>query len=195
MVGWTLHLDLLLIRSGRLPTLYGATSNKGGRVIHMSPQEIAAIIAGLFGLAGVASTALIAYFGYLERKRNSLLDTVLRELSRFGGGRQERNIGVSVIGHYWSQLPELEGVFVRLLTNQGIYIIAEGDPDKAHEFSNLQRIIQLLASVPSSRTEYEEFYGELVAQLTARRGIASGGRITDEVLDDWIHRLTAARPT
>jgi hypothetical protein len=160
----------------------------------MTPQEAAAIIAGLFGLAGVASTALIAYLGYLERKRNSLIDTVLRELSRFGGGRQERNIGVSVIGHFWRQVPELEGIFVRLLTNQGIYIIAEGDAEKAHEFSNLERIVELLASVSKSKTEYDQFYNELIEQLSLRRLRPEGTRVTHQAIDRWTGRLTRRPP-
>jgi len=159
----------------------------------MSPQETAAIIAGLFGLVGVISTVVIACLGYFERKRNSLLDAVLRELSRFAGGRQERNIGVSIVGHFWGQVPELEGVFVRLLTNQGIYIIAEGDPEKAHEFSNMERIVWLLASVPKSKTEYDQFYKELIDQLTARKAMPPGTRVTYAVIDNWVDRLTKRR--
>ncbi len=156
----------------------------------MTPQEAAAIISGLFGLAGIASAAFIAYLGYRERQRNAIREAVFREFSRFGGGRQERNIGVSVIGHYWDQLPELEGVFVRLLTNQGVYIVTEGDPERAHEFSNMARIIKLLESVPKSKSGYDSFYKELIVELEERRKKqAFGGRLTSTVVDDWIDRL------
>jgi hypothetical protein len=156
----------------------------------MTPQEAAAIISGLFGLAGIASAAFIAYLGYRERKQNAIREAIFREFSRFGGGRQERNIGVSVIGHFWNQLPELEGVFVRLLTNQGVFIVAEGNPDKAHEFSNMERIIKLLESVPKSKIEYASFYKELIDELEGiNKKQAFGVRVTSAVVDDWINRL------
>jgi L-arabinose isomerase len=55
----------------------------------------------------------------------------------------------SALGHYWHDVPRLEGLFVRLLTGQGVYIIAEGNPEEAHEYVNLERIVRLLHSVSS----------------------------------------------
>jgi hypothetical protein len=77
-----------------------------------------------------------------------------------------------------------------LLTNQGIYIVAEGDPEKAHEFNNMERIVRLLASVSASTIEYNQFYNDLIEQLKDRRQKPEGNRVTYAVIDDWINRLT-----
>jgi hypothetical protein len=155
----------------------------------MSPEIVAAIIGATVGLAGIMAASIQAYLSYRERQQNALNENISRALERFVGGRQERNVGISMIGHYWHQAPHLEGVFVRLLTNQGIYIIAEGDPEKAHEFNNMERIVRLLASIPASQIEYDQYYRDLTEQLRARRSEPDGNRVTHAVIDDWIHRL------
>jgi hypothetical protein len=110
-------------------------------------------------------------------------------LDRFVGGIQQRNVGISVIGHYWSKLPELQGVFVRLLTGQGIYIVAKGDAEKAHEYCNLERIVRVLESVPKVKTEHDRYFQDLIDELEARKN-SPGERVTKEKLDEWIRRLT-----
>ncbi|HKP51269.1 MAG TPA: hypothetical protein VJ183_01310 [Chloroflexia bacterium] len=156
----------------------------------MSPEILAAIITGLVGLASLVSGAFFTYLGYRERRDNALREAVFRELALFGGGVQKRNIGLSMIGHFWGQMPELEGLFVRLLTNQGIYIVAKDEPVEPHEFSNMERIIRLLESVPKIKSEYDPFYDELIEELKKRNKEGrSGSRMTAEVLDDWIGRL------
>jgi hypothetical protein len=148
----------------------------------MTPEIIAAIIGAVVGGAGLV-------FGYIERRRRTSDEYILNSLDRFVGGIQERNVGISVIGHYWSKLPKLEGVFVRLLTGQGIYIVAEGDAEKAHEFCNLERIVRLLESVPKGEIKHDRFFGDLIDELEARRN-SPGPRVTKEKLDEWIQRLT-----
>ena len=163
-----------------------------------SAQEGAALVAGAFGLVGVTMAGVQNYLSYLERRDQVVRDLVFRELGRFKGGIQERNIGISVIGSYWSSLPDLQGMFVRVLTNQGIYIAVEGQLDKPHEYSNMTRIVELLESVRDER-EYNPFLKEMVEELStkskqvpSKAQAPAGTRATREVFDQWIKRLTPA---
>ena len=132
-----------------------------------SVQERAALIAGLFGIVGILFGAIQALLGYLERRQQANLDAVFRALSQFEGGIQKRNVGISMLGHFWKQFPDYEGLFVRILTNQAIYVAAHGELDKAHELSNMTRIVDLLEPV-KHKTEYKPFIAELVGELTKK---------------------------
>lgn len=169
----------------------------------MAAEIIAAIIAGTVGIAGLLTGVIQAVIASRERseerKQETLDEYIINALPRFCGGRQQRNAGISVIGHYWHGVPRLEGLFVRLLTNQGVYIIAEGKPEKAHEYVNLERIVRLLHSVPKSTSDYEMEFADLVTELKRKRARVAAEeqadpnkdrRVTVKQIDDWMDRLT-----
>ena len=169
----------------------------------MRSEIIAAIIAATVGIAGLATGVIQAVIASRERKearkQEALDEYIITALPRFCGGRQERNAGISVIGHYWHDVPRLEGLFVRLLTGQGVYIIAEGDPEKAHEYVNLERIVRLLHSVPRSTSKYAGEFSDLVTELKRHRATVAAEekadpnkerRVTVKQINDWIDRLT-----
>jgi hypothetical protein len=161
-----------------------------------SAQEGAALIAGAFGLAGVTTAGFQNYLSYLERREQAVREHIFRELGRLTGGRQERNIGISVIGNYWTRLPDLQGLFVRVLANQAIFVATEGDLNKPHEYSNMTRMVDLLERA-RERSDYSPFFEELVQELETKRAKVpsrsqahSGTRATKEEFDKWIERLT-----
>jgi hypothetical protein len=169
----------------------------------MKPEVIAAIIAATVGIAGLATGVIQAVIASRERreerKQEALDEYIINALPRFCGGSQERNAGISVIGHYWHDVPRLEGLFVRLLTGQGVYIIAEGSPEKAHEYVILERLVRLLHSVLKSTSKYDLEFNELVTELKRQRAKVDSEekanpnkdrRVTVKQIDDWIERLT-----
>jgi L-arabinose isomerase len=169
----------------------------------MTPEIIPAIIAATVGIAGLATSVIQAVIASRERreerKQEALDEYIINALPRFCGGRQERNAGISVIGHYWHDVPRLEGLFVRLLTGQGVYIIAEGNLEKAHEYVNLERIVRLLHSVLKSTSKYDMEFTDLVTELKRQRTKVAAEekadpnkdrRVTAKQIDDWIERLT-----
>jgi hypothetical protein len=187
-LAWALFLVIALgLAIGGLLVLSG--------VKNASAQERAALITGLLGFVGIAAAAFQAFLGYLERRRQAALDAIFRELGQFTGGIQKRNVGISMLGHYWNQFPSQEGLFVRILTNQTVYVAAHGELDKAHEFSNMTRMVELLEPV-KNRPNYKPFIQEAIDELKRKKvalpqkSVApSGTRLTQEAVQDWIDKL------
>jgi hypothetical protein len=175
-------LSILLI----LPVGVGAWLLLGAGT---SDQEGAARIAGGFALIGLTVGWAQSVLSDRARRRQAVKDTVFRELELFEGGIQRRNIGISVVGHYWPELTELRGIFVRVLTNQAIYIVAHGSLDKAHELSNLKRIMTLLSEVRREQG-YRDYLVEVVDALEKGKADRRLPKDTQALLGGWIQELS-----
>lgn len=188
-LAWVLFLVIALgLAIGGLLVLSGGKN--------ASPEERAALITGLLGFVGIAAAAFQAFLGYLERRRQATLDAIFRELSQFTGGIQKRNVGISMLGHYWNEFPSQEGLFVRILTNQVIYVAAHGGLDKAHEFSNMTRMVELLEPV-KKRPNYEPYIKEAIDELKRKKvvlpqksAVPPETRLTQEAVQEWIDKLS-----
>lgn len=139
-------------------------------------------------IAGVGFGAYQLWQRRRAERREDLNRFVLNAIEHMTGGIQERNIGISVIAHEWHDAPHLRGLFVRVLTNQAIFVAHHGNLKRAHEMSNLRRIIDLLARASESdRQCFDEFYQELIRELSA------AGQLDTSDRDKFLARLARTR--
>jgi hypothetical protein len=80
-----------------------------------------------------------------EASRDRLRDILYESLRWFEKGTQRRSIGISVVEASWDLFPEFRTVWLAVLTNQAVFLLAvPKQKQKAHEIANLMRIMQLL---------------------------------------------------
>lgn len=168
----------------------------------------ATYLAGLMGLFGVLTGALIAgAVTFLTAKwnhRQKEQELYLKALEFMGGGSQNRNLGIAAIerllGANGSEKRRAESV--PLLVGTAIYLLdASGQDGKAHELYNLERVMDLLVPMhlPSVSPDDQKHYKALARTVHRRRpepvkssdGKTSFGiRVQEQDLKSWMDRLT-----
>ena len=136
----------------------------------MDSQIEGALIAGALGLVGVLASQRLSgrerfkesERAERERRHEREADRQEREQARrdeflfralvhFGGGTQERSVGIAIAEAYWKKVPEQIDVLVPLLLNQLVYLTSVVDREKSaravHERQNVRRIIDLLDAI------------------------------------------------
>jgi len=131
------------------------------------PIDTYDLIFRVLGVAGSILLALGGVIGYLlnrywaardrdigrrERKlagkdaeRAKLRDVLYESLKWFEGGTQNRSIGIAVVRTSWELHPEFHKLWIEVLANQVIYLLAAQEPkDRPHENENLRRIMETL---------------------------------------------------
>jgi hypothetical protein len=148
---------------------------------------VGGVVAGGFSLAQSALASK-------ERSRTRLEQNLFSALQYFGGGTQERSIGISIVEGYRNQMHQLLPMFVPLLANQALYLLTNPKAkagERADEESNLRRIMNLLGEAKAeSRGAYRDRYKELADVLKDESGtsrIASAGLVLTS--EDRAHYL------
>lgn len=78
-------------------------------------------------------------------QRASLREALVASLRWFEGGTQSRSIGISVVLASWDDFPDLQGIWLGVLSNQAVYLLTESrQRRKPHEITNLRRIMDVL---------------------------------------------------
>lgn len=148
---------------------------------------VGGVVAGGFSLAQSALASK-------ERGRTRLEQNLFSAFQYFGGGTQERSIGISIVEGYRNELHMLLPMFVPLLANQALYLLTNPKAkagDRADEESNLRRIMNLLGGAKAqSQGAYRDRYEELAALLrdeSATSRMAAAGVILSP--EDRAHYL------
>ncbi|MDQ6900106.1 MAG: hypothetical protein M3072_11460 [Candidatus Dormibacteraeota bacterium] len=169
----------------------------------LSSEVKAAVMGG--SVAGIVSI-LLAVFGIVERQSTRREDHVVQALAYFGGHSQPRNIGISVIEGFCTLTPALQDLFIPLLVNQTMFLLAEsGQHDAPHEVDNLERIVGLLIDAATPRQHFMPNYERLLKvmneryqQTIAQRPAAAGGgdgskhkglEVDAATLQQWINEF------
>lgn len=97
-----------------------------------------------------------------ERMQTRREEFLFRSREHFGGGTQERSVGIAIAEAFWKRVPDQVDVLVPLLLNQVVYLLAvvgtTKSADAAHERQNVRRILALLdeiGAVERFRDSYE----------------------------------------
>ncbi|QDT94826.1 hypothetical protein [Gimesia aquarii] len=137
----------------------------------MDAKIIAAIIGASVGVLGLFFAGFQQWLGYKERSQQHRDNAIFQAFQWFEGGTQKRNIGISIIEGLWHESPHLRGIFVPLLINQAIYLIAEKPNHPAHEKNNLDRIIELLSTIRKDRQRSGLSYRRLEEVMKSKSNV------------------------
>lgn len=173
-------------------------------------QGLAAVIGALIGAAG---GGFIAYLQLrvnkvqqnqaaqerkdqreqaIQERQRDKRDTYLFEaLKWFTGGTQKRNVGISIVEGYWTEIPHLKGILVPLLANQAIYLLTQSEQDTAlHEYDNLNRIMVLLIEF-EEKHKFRGYYDQILHAIekSQRGSVANGIKVDSNTLESWKIRL------
>jgi hypothetical protein len=80
-----------------------------------------------------------------EADRVKLRDVLYESLKWFEGRTQNRSIGIAVVRTSWDTHPEFHALWIEVLANQVIYLLAAQKPkERRHELENLRRMVDIL---------------------------------------------------
>ena len=107
-----------------------------------------------------------------EQAQSRREEFLFRALEHFGGGTQERSVGIAIAEAYWRSVPEQLDVLVPLLLNQLVYLLSVVDraksADAAHERQNARRIVDLLDEIDQV-DRFRDAYTSSLRAITGRR--------------------------
>jgi hypothetical protein len=132
-----------------------------------------------------------------ERERARRDAYLFQAFRYFTGHTQPRNVGISIIEGFWQEAPDLRGVYIPLLVNQAVYLLAGSKQRKApHERNNLDRMMELLTDPGSPRARFPEHYKTLAKTVKAKKEgqVAGGVEVDADTLDRWLERLGTPSP-
>jgi hypothetical protein len=102
-----------------------------------------------------------------ERANSRREEFLFRALEHFGGGTQERSVGIAIAEAFWRSVPQQVDVLVPLLLNQLVYLLGVVDTAKsagaAHERQNVRRIVDLLEEISDIQRFREAYSSSLRA--------------------------------
>jgi hypothetical protein len=149
------------------------------------------VVTFLVAALGWLVAAFQAWMGYLERRELDRNKHIFDGLQYFTGKTQPRNVGIAVIEGYWATAPELRPLFVPLLANQAVYLLAQSDEETAHEADNLRRIIRRLLSLTAAeRVPFAEHLQGVVAAAKQWTGRAAKRvPVTQDEVAKWSSNL------
>ena len=79
------------------------------------------------------------------KERANMRDILYESLQWFEGGTQKRSIGIAVVKTSWKTFEEFRSLWLEVLVNQSIYLLAAQDPPgKPHEHENLRRMMEII---------------------------------------------------
>jgi type II secretory pathway pseudopilin PulG len=126
-----------------------------------------------------------------ERQRDKRDTYLFEALKWFTGGTQKRNVGISIVEGYWTEIPHLKGILVPLLANQAIYLLTQSEQDTAlHEYDNLNRIMVLLIEF-EEKHKFRAYYDQILHAIekSQRGSVANGIKVDSNTLESWKIRL------
>jgi hypothetical protein len=101
------------------------------------PSALAVIVA----LGGLAATA----FSVWRQNQNHKSELIQSSFSWLAGDTQDRNIGIAVAEHFWAKEPKYHDTWLRLFTNQAVYLLADQFDRKAQDHKRAsQDVLQRL---------------------------------------------------
>jgi hypothetical protein len=180
-----------------------------------SEAEVAKLILEALTVVGGALAGLGALVGYFltrywynkdrsadQRERaqaaiaaeqSKLRDILYESLKWFEGGTQNRSIGIAVVKTSWKTFEDFQPLWLEVLANQAIYLLAASDQGtKAHEHENLRRIMNLAVS-NKDRLGRENLDLLCSALKEKHAGVTPGGLSLTPVLKgritDWLSDL------
>jgi hypothetical protein len=121
-----------------------------------------------------------------ERERARRDAYLFQAFRYFTGHTQPRNVGISIIEGFWQEAPDLRGVYIPLLVNQAVYLLA----------GSKQRKVELLTDPGSPRARFPEHYKTLAKTVKAKKEgqVAGGVEVDADTLDRWLERLGTPSP-
>jgi len=126
-----------------------------------------------------------------EASRDRLRDILYESLRWFEKGTQRRSIGISVVEASWELFPEFRAVWLAVLANQAVYLLAVSkQKEKVHEVANLVRIMQLVVRHKSSVDSVAlQVLRDALRDKVAGR-ITEGLSMDGKILNEWHDALT-----
>jgi hypothetical protein len=128
-----------------------------------------------------------------EASRDRLRDILYESLQWFEKGSQKRSIGISIVDASWSLFPEFQSIWLAVLANQAVYLLAVSKQnDDAHEIANLRRIMRVLVREKAHLDPMAlQTVSETLDKKTQKK-ITSGLSIEDADLAAWQEALSVA---
>jgi len=175
-------------------SLLQEASNQNSPAKPVATVELVFRVVSFVGSTLAALGAIIAFFltrYWVTRDRKlaaenadkaKLRDVLYQSLRWFEGGTQNRSIGIAVVQTSWETHPEFQKLWIEVLANQVIYLLAAQEPkDRPHEYENLRRMLDILAQQKSLLDSHTK--GILCDTIVRKAGgdIKEGLPLTDKL--------------
>ena len=135
---------------------------------------------------------LTLVIGYLERRQGREEERLAETLEYFVGGSQRRSVGIALIEGLWANKPRHHAVIVPLIANQIVYLLLSTDSVDIHNKRNLERLFDILITVPNLRRKYLRPSTDVLRAIRQKlEGNEKGIPLSPALLDKWKRDLLA----